>query len=100
MNRVPSNEFPDLIYPVCSIRDKLSRFYPISVEETEKAAIRNFAMVVNAFKSSSVISFSPSDYELYLVGYWNSDKGLLEPVSPLKLLANGSDLVGVKYEES
>lgn len=94
MNPIPHEDFPDLIYPVCAIRDALSRFYPCTVEETTRSAIRNFAMAVNAMQGS--VAFAPGDFTLFHVGNFNCEKGTVEAVYPIVQLANGLDLVGVK----
>lgn len=98
MNRVPHEDFPDLVYPICAIRDALSRFYPCTVEETTRAAVRNFSMAVNG--ASGAISFSPGDFTLFHVGNFNCEKGTIEPVSPIVQLASGLEVVGATDEKS
>lgn len=97
MNRIPHEDFPDLIYPVCAIRDSLSRFYPCTVEETTRAAIRNFSMAVNG---TGAVGFAPADFTLFHIGNFNSSKGTIEPVNPIVQLANGAELVGTNDEKS
>ena len=98
MNPVPSENFPDIIYPVCAIRDALTQFYPCSVEESLPAAKRNFSMAVNGAKG--VIPFSPGDYTLFHVGNFNTKKGTIEPVCPIEQIASGLEVYGEVYEKS
>lgn len=93
----PEN-FPDLVYPVCAIRDSLIGFYPATVEQSTQAAIRNFSMAVNSGNGS--ISFSPADFTLFHVGNFNSKKGTLEPLNPIEQLASGIQVYGEKNEKS
>lgn len=98
MNRIPSEDFPDLVYPICAIRDSLAHFYPPTCEETTRSAVRNFSMAVNG--ASGSISFSPADFTLFHVGNFNVEKGTIEPVIPIVQLANGAEMVGVNDEKS
>lgn len=81
-------------YPMFAIRDEKTTFFPPQVAQTESEAIRNFAMMVN--NPSGVIGFSPKDFDLFLVGYFESVKGEVETVSPIELVVNGTSLIGVK----
>lgn len=88
----------DLKYPVCSIRDVLSGFYPATVEQSTRTAIRNFAMAVNG--NAGVIGFAPGDFTLFHIGYFNTEKGILEPLTPIVQLASGLEVYGAKDAES
>ena len=57
------------------------------------AAIRAFADVIE--EKNSPISKRPGDYQLYEIGSFDDQEGLLSDVSPIKLLCNGLDFVKV-----
>lgn len=88
-----------MTYGIYCIRDRLAGFgspYPHRSQDTAK---RSFARIVN--NSEGDIAFSPADYDLYLVGDFDDDSGLVTAVIPVQYICNGSDLVGVvKYEKS
>lgn len=98
MNPVASDKFPDLVYPICAIRDSLTCFYPCTVEESIPAAKRNFSMAVNGQKGA--VSFSPGDFTLFHVGNFNSKKGTIEPVFPIEQICSGLEVSGEMYEKS
>lgn len=93
---VPPEEMPDIVYPVCAIRDNQTSFYPPQVEQSLKAAVRNFSMAINSM--NGVMSFSPGDFTLFHIGFFNSAKGTLEPVEPMVQLATGVEVFGEKHE--
>lgn len=96
MKPVPHEEFPDLIYPICAVRDSLTRFYPCTVEESTRAAVRNFSMAING---SGALNFSPGDFTLFHIGNFNSSKGTIEAVTPIVQLASGLEVYGEKDEK-
>lgn len=64
-----------MIVPLYSIRDKLSGFSWPTVDTNDQTAIRNFTYAVNAGNNN--MSFSPGDYDLYKVGFFDSERGIL-----------------------
>lgn len=63
--------------PMFSIRDKLAGFAWPQVDTNNDTAVRNFAFAINN-GDPSLLNFSPGDYDLYLVGYFDSEKGIFE----------------------
>lgn len=55
------------------------------------AAVRGFDDLVNGEKGP--VSMHPGDYQLYEIGTFNDQDGLLKPLTPAKLHGNGLDFV-------
>lgn len=83
-------------YPLYCIRDVKTSFFPPQPSSTEEEAIRQFSMMVNT--PNQIMGFAPKDYDLYMVGYFDSEKGTIEPSSPIELV-DGISLVGDKDEK-
>lgn len=69
-------------YPVYSYRDNKSEngFGVPILEENEATAIRRFGFEVN--RAGSMMLFSPSDFDLYKVGDFDTKKGELTGCVP------------------
>lgn len=80
-----------MTYKLYSVRDKKSGFWAPRIEINEAVAVRNFSQMVNA--GDTVINFSPNDFDLYCVGSFDDQKGLLESQVP-EFVYSASDLVG------
>lgn len=78
-------------YPVYAIRDKASAFMSPVVDQSDAAAIRNFANAVNS--DTGIIGFQPSDFDLYKIGEYDDQNAQLSPVSPVEFIVNGAALV-------
>lgn len=83
-----------MIYPVFSIRDVKTAFMAPMVEINDRAAIRNFSRIINS--ETGLINYSPSDFDLYLIGHFDDQSGKLESIDPVQFIVAGRDLVGVK----
>lgn len=81
-------------YPVVTIRDAKTSFWPPQIYDTEAAAVRDFAMAVNSGEGK--LSYSPGDFTLFKIGMFNNEKGTLEVVHPIEQIVNGLDVYGVK----
>lgn len=79
-------------YGVYAVRDKASCFMSPIVDATDQSAIRNFARAVN--QDGSLMDFSPSDFDLYLIGHYDDQTGALAPADPIQFIAAGSSLIG------
>lgn len=84
-------------YPMYAIRDVKTTFFPPQCAQNEPDAVRNFSMMVNT--PSGVIGFSPKDFDLYLVGWFDTEKGSVEAVIPIQFVVDGSALVGDSDEK-
>lgn len=83
-----------MIYPVCAIRDSKTCFYPPMIHENESAAIRNFAMLVN--NSTGAENYAPGDFDMFVVGHFDNEKGILTPENPIRQLVSGLEVFGAK----
>ena len=83
-----------MIYGVFSIRDKATCFMSPIVDVSEKSAIRNFARAVN--NPDGLMEFAPGDFDLYQIGTYDDQTGKLEALSPVVMIASGSNMVGVR----
>lgn len=62
-------------YPVYSYRDLKVGFGQPVVDMNDQSAIRGFSFAVN--QNSNIMNFSPKDYDLYRIGEFDSEKGIL-----------------------
>lgn len=84
-----------MIYNVYSIRDEKVAFQNVFHDVNDESALRGFSYAVN---NGGLINYAPADFSLYRVGTFDSESGAIAPVSPLVLIAHGSDCVGVEHE--
>lgn len=80
-----------MIYPMYSIRDVKTTFFPPQVAQNEEEAKRNFSMMVN--NPQGVMGFSPKDFDLYFVGTFDTEKGVMVAISPIEFVVAGSAMV-------
>lgn len=85
-------------FVMCSVRDVVSSTYgrPFSAPN-RPAAVRSFSVEVND-ERSGMLHTHPADFDLYLVGEFDDDSGLLAVVHPPVLLGKGTDLVSRPVE--
>lgn len=79
-------------YPIYSYRDIKSGFGSPVVDQSDVTAIRGFSYAING--SNGIMNFSPSDFDLYKIGTFDSDTGVIVPETVPILIANGSSMVG------
>lgn len=83
-----------MILRMYSIRDRLTGFMTPVLEQSDPAAMRNFRMACDVRKrDTSLMSYSPSDFEFYHIADFDSSSGVLSPVSPIEVVCRGSDFV-------
>lgn len=76
-----------------SIRDALVGYMTPVLESNDAIAMRNFAMALSQPNGpDSLMSWRPSDYDLFLIAHFDSETGALTPVSPPALVASGVSL--------
>lgn len=77
--------------PIYALRDKLStEFLFPAPDSNEYTAKRSFARGIK--EGNGMISFRPSDYDLYMVGTYDSKTAQFESCVP-EFVCNGQDLV-------
>lgn len=81
-------------YPIYSYRDNKAWFGQPMIDNNDESAIRGFSYAIN--NANGIMSFSPSDFDLYKIGYFDSEKGTVEPVNPIQLIVSGSSVYGAK----
>ena len=86
-----------MIYNVYAIRYKQVGYMSPMVDATDGSACRNFARAVN--QPNTVYDFSPKDFDLYLIGNFNDQTGVITPVDPPRCVVSAESLVGGKYAE-
>lgn len=79
-----------MIYPVISIRDNKTGYLPVQVDQSVEAAKRNFEFAIN--KSDSLMYAYAQDYDLFKVGEFDTETGILVTVNPPELICSGYEL--------
>lgn len=83
-----------MIYPMHAIKDTKTGFLQPTCDINQETAVRNFAQAVN--RKDTIMGFSPSDFELYKVGEYDTESGIITPC-PADFICGGmSFLEGVK----
>lgn len=80
-------------YPVYSYRDIKVAFGGPIVEMNDQTAIRGFAYAIN--QNEGLMNFSPKDYDLYRIGEFDTEKGILIPEKVPVLVMSGVSAVEV-----
>lgn len=76
---------------IVALRDKVEqKFRSLTVDYNEEAAKRNFAYAVN---NSPELLFKSKDLELYTVGEFSDDSGVILPLSPPVLICRGDEVI-------
>lgn len=81
-----------MILGVYSIRDSIIGFLTPTVDQNDSAAMRNFEHAVS--DSRSLLHTHAKDYDLYQIATFDSDTGVLFPITPPKMLCNALSLKG------
>lgn len=78
-------------YPVYAFRDVKTQFGQPYIEQNEDAAVRGFGLMMN--NPDSVMKFSPGDFDLYHIGYFDTDSGLIEGLQVPEFIVNGKSVI-------
>lgn len=81
-----------MIRNVYSFRDNKTSFGQIWFDNGDESAKRGFAMMVN--NPDGIMGFSPSDFDLFKIGTFDTETGRLDSIWPIEFLVNGRALVG------
>lgn len=76
-----------MILSMYSIRDSLTGFLTPVIESNDAVAMRNFSV---AMESDSTLTHSPKDFDLFKIAVFDTDSGVVSPVSPVQLVCSGS----------
>lgn len=73
------------------VRDNKVSFWSPQEDQNDQSAIRNFGYLLT---HNDMIMYAPQDYDLYFVGTFDSDSGVMEPVTPIQFIASGASVFG------
>lgn len=76
---------------VYSIRDVRSGFLTPTVDQNDYIAARNFANAI--MESHGVLFTHASDFQLFRIGEFDSDKGVLIPAQLHELISDGAEVL-------
>lgn len=79
-----------MIYGVYSIRDVKSGFRDLITEQSDEIAMRVFSHVVKS-SDGLMVSF-PQDFSIYRLADFDSDSGVLTPLSPIVHLLDAASV--------
>lgn len=82
-----------MTYGLYAVHDAVTGFLTPTVDQSDPAAVRNFAHAVKA--GQSLMSSHPSDYDLYHIGWYDTDKGLVSPIIPPEQIASATSFMEV-----
>lgn len=77
-------------YSMYSVRDLKTTFGNPFLEKNDAAAIRGFTYAINS--GNELMHFRPGDYDLYKIGEFDPETGIIEDGFP-KLVVSGSSVV-------
>lgn len=81
-----------------SIRDRKVGFMAPVIDTNDETARRNFSMAV--INRDSLYMAFPDDYDLYFVGTFDSESGLVSPVDPVFVCSARSCIIPVNVKDS
>lgn len=77
-----------MIYGVYAIRDSKTGFLTPTVDINDQSAARNFEHA--ALQSNTLFFSHPADYDLYKIGSFDTDSGLLQAFSAPDFIIAGT----------
>lgn len=73
-------------YGIYSYRDLKVGFMPVQCDQNDLSAKRGFSYAIN---NNNIMNFSAKDYDLYKVGEFDIEKGVIESYKVPVLIASG-----------
>lgn len=80
-------------YPIYAVRDIHVGFNQPMTDLNDNCAIRNFTYAINN-PQNGVMNFSPKDYDLYKIGEFDTDTGLIDHEPVPVLIVTGQSVFG------
>lgn len=77
---------------IYSMRDRLTGYLQPSFDLNDAVALRNFEAAILQVRPGNLLHTNPEDYALYKLGDFDSDSGVITPMSPLQI-ATGSAVI-------
>lgn len=81
-------------YPIYTYRDTKVGFLMPQCDQNDGTAIRGFSYAVN--NNEGMMNFSPKDFDLYKIGEFDTDTGVIIPEATPILVCSGSSVIGEK----
>ena len=82
------------IYNLYSIKDKFTCFMNPAIGVNDDSAKRDFSFAIN--NNPGVMNFSPADYDLYRIGEFNKETGVLIQNKIPQFICNGLEVMNEK----
>lgn len=76
-----------------TVKDHLYKFGDPFLCPTDDLAVRYFSRLVNGDKRSDNLAFKPADFDLFLVGEFDTESGEIIPTWPVQFVVNGESCV-------
>lgn len=83
-----------MVYRLYSVRDVQVGFNSPMTDINDNVAIRNFSYAINN-PNNGIMNFEPRDYDLYCIGEFNTDTGLIDHFPVPELITKGISVYGV-----
>lgn len=78
-------------YGVYSVRDNLTGFLNITIDNNDSSAKRNFR---HACKDTNSLMWShSSDYSLFKIATFDNETGIIEEICPIELIVNADSFL-------
>ena len=78
-------------YSIYSYRDAKVGFGSPFVDQSDATAIRGFSYAMN--DEHGIMSFCPSDFDLYLLGDFDTESGVITPCGVPLMIVSGSSVM-------
>lgn len=78
-----------MIMQIFSVRDVNVGFNQPYCEVNDDVAIRGFSYAIN---NSDIMGFAPKDFDLYCVGDFDTNSGIINPTVPPILVSHGTEV--------
>lgn len=77
-------------YPIFSYRDNKVGFGQPITDMNDQSAIRGFSFAIN--NNTGLMNFSPNDFDLYKIGEFDSEQGIIISFEVPVLIVSGSSV--------
>lgn len=72
-----------------SIKDNKTGFMHPQVDLNHQSAIRNFELTLATVSGDTIMGFCPEDFDLYFVGQFDNESGIVSALSAPELIKCG-----------
>lgn len=80
-----------MTYGIYSYRDKINGFGMPMIDTNEPSAVRGFSYAVNG--KFDLMTFKPSDFDLYRIGQFDVETGVIVPELVPVMICSGESVV-------